>query len=116
MYQIIRKSLSLLIGNQQSVSGSWPPLSTVSRWTRRKLAVDSPEEIVYGLLADFVADFRDPSVHKKKARIWCLHRFFHFLTVTGVVPENTATGLPYPKIEKTVPHILTAKGQKNRIL
>ena len=78
-------------------------------------SVDSPAEITYGLLADFVADFRGPSVHKKKARVWCLHQFFHFLTVTGVVPENTATGLPYPKIEKTVPHFLTTE-EYNRII
>jgi integrase/recombinase XerC len=78
-------------------------------------SVDSPEEITYGLLADFVADFRGPSVHKKKARVWCLHQFFHFLTVTGVVRENIAIDLPYPKIEKTVPHFLTAD-QYNRII
>ncbi|MFZ5767039.1 MAG: tyrosine-type recombinase/integrase [Thermodesulfobacteriota bacterium] len=77
--------------------------------------VDSPEEVSYGLLADFVANFRGPSVHKKKARVWCLHQFFHFLTVIGVVPENAATGLPYPKIEKTVPHFLTVE-QYNRII
>lgn len=77
--------------------------------------VASPEDITYGLLADFVADFRGPSVHKKKARVWCLHQFFHFLTVTGVVRENIAIDLPYPKIEKTVPHFLTAE-QYNRII
>ena len=77
--------------------------------------VASPEDITYGLLADFVADFRGPSVHKKKARVWCLHQFFHFLTVTGVVQENIAIDLPYPKIEKTVPLFLTAN-QYNRII
>lgn len=78
-------------------------------------AVYSPAEISYGLLADFVADFRSPSVHKKKARVWCLHQFFHFLTVTDVVRANIAIGLPYPKIEKTVPHFLTAE-EYNRII
>jgi integrase/recombinase XerC len=77
--------------------------------------VDSPGDITYGLLVDFVADFRGPSVHKKKARVWCLHQFFHFLTVTEVVKENIATGLPYPKIEKTVPFFLTAE-EYNRII
>jgi len=77
--------------------------------------IDSPEDITYGLLADFVADFREPSVHKKKARVWCLHQFFHFLTVTGVVRKNIATGLPYPKIEKTVPFFLSAE-EYNRII
>jgi integrase/recombinase XerC len=77
--------------------------------------VDSPKEITYELLSGFVADYRAPSVHKKKARVWCLHQFFHFLTVTGVVRENLASGLPYPKIEKTVPFFLTAE-EYNRII
>ena len=52
-------------------------------------AVASPAAISSDLLVDFVADFRQPSVHKKKARVWCLHQFFHFLTLTGVVSVNT---------------------------
>ena len=77
--------------------------------------VDSLADITYGLLADFVADFNEPSVHKKKARVWCLHQFFHFLTVSGHIEENRALGLPYPKIEKTVPHFLTIE-EFNRIV
>ena len=65
------------------------------------------EDITYGYLFNFVADFKEPSIHKKKARVWCLHQFFHFLTVTGHLKENIALGLPYPKIEKTVPYYLT---------
>ncbi|HDO30909.1 MAG TPA: hypothetical protein ENG79_07630 [Desulfobacteraceae bacterium] len=34
--------------------------------------VATPSDITYGLLADFIADYRRPSVHKKKARVWCL--------------------------------------------
>lgn len=75
----------------------------------RTQAIQSAGDITYGMLVDFVADFGDPSVHTKKARVWCLHQFFHFLTVTGVVRKNLALGLAYPKIEKTVPHFLTAK-------
>lgn len=33
--------------------------------------------------------------------------FTIFLTLHRIVPENIATGLPYPKIEKTVPQFLT---------
>ena len=62
--------------------------------------IDSPEDITYGLLADFVADFRGPSVHKKKARVWCLHQFFHFLATTGVVRENIAIACLIPKENK----------------
>lgn len=77
--------------------------------------VDSIENITYGHLSDFVADFKAPSIHKKKARVWCLHQFFHFLTVSGHIEENIALGLPYPKIEKTVPHFLTIE-ELNRII
>jgi integrase/recombinase XerC len=69
--------------------------------------VESPQDIIYSQLSAFIADFEEPSIHKKKARVWCLHQFFHFLTVIGLVSENIATGLPYPKIEKTVPQFLT---------
>ena len=30
-------------------------------------------------------------------------QFYHFLTLQRHVPKNIALGLPYPKIEKTVP-------------
>ncbi len=72
-------------------------------------------EITYAMLVDFVADFRSPSVHTKKARVWCMHQLFHFLTVTGVIGKDIASGLEYPKIERTVPHFLTAK-QYNLII
>ena len=77
--------------------------------------VDSTANITYGLLSNFVADFKAPSIHKKKARVWCLHQFFHFLTVSGHIEENIALGLPYPKIKKTVPHFLTID-EFNRII
>lgn len=77
--------------------------------------VDSIAKISYGHLSGFVADFKEPSIHKKKARVWCLHQFFHFLTVTGYIKANIALGLPYPKIEKTVPHFLTIE-EFNRII
>jgi integrase/recombinase XerC len=79
------------------------------------MQIDSPEDITYGHLPDFVADFNDPSIHKKKARVWCLHQFFHFLTVAGHVKNNIALGLPYPKIEKTVPYFLTIE-EFNRLI
>jgi len=70
-------------------------------------SIQSANNISHGILVDFVADFGSPSVHKKKARVWCLHQFFHFLTVTGVAEKNIALGIPYPKIEKMIPHFLT---------
>lgn len=71
------------------------------------LEVDALPEITYRHLSDFVADFREPSIHKKKARVWCLHQFYHFLILHNLLDENIAQGLPYPKIEKTVPQFLT---------
>ncbi len=77
--------------------------------------IDSIKEIGYCQLSGFVADFKTPSIHKKKARVWSLHQFFHFLTLTNIIKKNIALGLPYPKIEKTVPHFLTIS-EFNRII
>jgi len=79
------------------------------------LQIVAVQNIAYSHLSEFVADFKAPSIYKKKARVWCLHQFFHFLTVTGHVGENIALGIPYPKIEKTVPHFLTID-EFNRII
>ena len=81
----------------------------------QSLEADALPEITYRHLLDFVADFRHPSIHKKKARVWCLHQFYHFLTLHNLVTENIALGLPYPKIEKTVPQFLTVS-EFNRLL
>jgi integrase/recombinase XerC len=73
------------------------------------------KSISYRHLRRFVADYRKPSIHVKKARIWSLRQFYHYLKLNGHVDENIATAMPYPKIEKTVPHFLTLS-QYNRIL
>ena len=78
-------------------------------------AVQDIASIRYCHLRRFVADYRQPSIHVKKARIWALRQFFHYLTLEGLVVKNIATDLAYPKIEKTVPHFLTA-GEYERIL
>jgi integrase/recombinase XerC len=77
--------------------------------------IQSVQDIGYGHLSGFVADFKVPSIHKKKARVWCMHQFFHFLTLKGHIKENIALGLAYPKIEKTIPLFLTIK-EFNRII
>jgi integrase/recombinase XerC len=71
--------------------------------------------ITYTHLSAFVADYSFPSVHIKKARIWTLRQFFHYLKLKGSIEENIATELPYPKIEKTIPSFLTVD-EYNRIL
>ena len=71
--------------------------------------------VTYSHLSAFVADYKTPSIHVKKARIWTLRQFFHYLKLKGYIKENIATNLPYPKIEKTVPQFLTID-EYNRIL
>ena len=71
--------------------------------------------IRYRHLAVFVADYNKPSIHVKKARVWSLRQFYHYLKLRSLVDENIATDLPYPKIEKTVPKFLTIE-EFNRIL
>jgi len=77
--------------------------------------LESIQEITYRHLLAFLVDYRHPSVHIKKARVWALRQFFHFLKLHSVVDENIATSIPYPKIEKTVPHFLTID-EYNKIL
>jgi integrase/recombinase XerC len=80
-----------------------------------KIHVRSIKKITYRHLLCFVADFQSPSIHTKKARVWALRQFFHFLKLQGLVDENIATAIPYPKIEKTVPQFLTID-EYNKIL
>jgi len=69
--------------------------------------IRSVKRIRYRHLIGFAADYNAPSIHVTKSRVWALRQFYHFLTLHSIVPENIATGLPYPKIEKTVPQFLT---------
>ena len=69
--------------------------------------IRSIKRVGYRHLIDFAADFNDPSIHVTKSRVWALRQFYHFLTLHRIVSENIASGLRYPKIEKTVPQFLT---------
>jgi len=77
--------------------------------------IRSIKKVTYLDLVAFVADFNTPSIHVRKSRVWTLRQFYHFLTLNNKVAENIATGLPYPKIEKTVPHFLTQQ-EYNRLI
>jgi len=77
--------------------------------------IRSFKKITYRHLLDFVADYKNPSNHIKKPRVWTLRQFFHFLKLHGLIDENIAKNVPYPKIEKTVPQFLTIS-EYNRIL
>jgi len=80
-----------------------------------KASVESVQGISYRLLKEFITQYRDPSIHVKKARIWSLRQFFHFLKLNGWIKTNIASDFPYPKIEKTIPHFLTIE-EYNRLL
>jgi len=77
--------------------------------------IQSVKKVRYGHLIDFTADYNAPSIHVTKSRAWTPRQFCHFLTLHRVIPENIATGIPYPKIEKTVTQFLTPD-QYNRLI
>jgi site-specific recombinase XerD len=70
-------------------------------------AVPTIIQIDYQHLVDFVADDKTPSPSVKKARVWSLHQFFHYLKLQQIIPNNIAAKMPYPKIEKKVAQFLT---------
>ncbi len=69
--------------------------------------IRSVKTVRYRHLINFAADYNAPSIHVTKSRVWTPRQFYHFLTLHRIIPENIATGIPYPKIEKTVPQFLT---------
>ncbi len=80
-----------------------------------KIHVRSIKKITYRHLSAFVADYGSPSIDTKKARVWAMRQFFHYLKLHNLVEENIATAIPYPKIEKKVPQFLTID-EYNKIL
>lgn len=69
--------------------------------------------ITYLHLREFVGDYRSPSVHVRKLRIWSLHQFYHYIELKDLVEENIAQSIPYPKIDKKVPEFLTIEEYNN---
>jgi len=72
-------------------------------------------KINYQHLIQFVSEYNKPTPSVKKARVWSLHQFFHYLKLQQLVHDNIALNLPYPKIEKKVALFLT-EDEFNRIL
>lgn len=70
-------------------------------------SVEVIKGVTYFHLRKFVGDYKSPSLHVRKSRIWCLHQFYHYLKLKDFVEENIAMSFPYPKIEKRVPEFLT---------
>lgn len=71
--------------------------------------ITSVKKISYQHLTEFVADYKTPSISVKKARVWTLRQFFHFLKLQKQIDINIALKLPYPKTEKKVPQFLTIR-------
>ena len=69
--------------------------------------IRSVKRVIYSHLIDFAANYRIPSIHVTKSRVWALRHLYLFLTIQQIVPENIASSLQYPKIKKTVPEYLT---------
>ena len=67
----------------------------------------SIKRVTYRHLVSFAADFKEPSIHVTKSRVWALHQLYHYLCLQDYVDKNIALKLPYPKIEKSVPDFLT---------
>lgn len=99
---------------EKSIESFTIRLNEFNEFIKRVSATDI-HEITYRHLRGFVGDYKSPSVHIKKARVWSLRQFFHFLKLNSRVGENIALNLPYPKIEKRVPSFLTID-EYNRIL
>jgi len=78
----------------------------------KSLRIQSVKKITYLHLVNFVADYKAPSIHVRKSRVWTLRQFYHFLVLHRYVPQNIALKLPYPKIEKTLPQFLTISEYK----
>jgi integrase/recombinase XerC len=71
--------------------------------------IRSLRKIDYLDITNYITDGINPSLHVKKARIWMLRLFFHFLKLRGILNVNLTKNLRYPTIRKTVPRYLTTK-------
>jgi integrase/recombinase XerC len=50
--------------------------------------IQSVKKVPYRHLIDFVADYKAPSIHVRKSRVWTLRQFYHFLTLHRYVSQN----------------------------
>ncbi len=60
------------------------------------------QNVTYRHFSTFVADYKNPSVHVKKSRIWSLRQFFRYLKLKRLVRDNIASDLPHPKIKNRI--------------
>ena len=45
---------------------------------RKSQRIRSVKKVTYRHLVDFVADYKAPSIHVRKSRVWTLRQFYHF--------------------------------------
>ena len=76
--------------------------------------IRSVKKVRYWHLIEFTADYNAPSIHVTKSRVWNLMQFYHFLTLQRIIPENIATGIPYPKKRKNGATVSHTKGILHR--
>ena len=50
--------------------------------------IRSVKKITYRYLIDFVAYYKNPSIHVRKSRVWTLRQFIHFLTLYQNQPRG----------------------------
>ncbi len=65
----------------------------------KKQRIRSIKKVAYRHLVGFVADYKAPSIHVTKSRVWVMRQFYHFLTLHRIIPKNIATGIPCPNID-----------------
>jgi integrase/recombinase XerC len=56
------------------------------------------KSITYRHLSSFIADYKNPSIHVKKARVWSLRQFFHYLKAQRICGSKHSIRLGCPKI------------------
>ncbi len=65
--------------------------------------------IEYSHLLAFAIGDENTSAHVTKSRVWALKRFFQYLVLQQILPDNLAKELSYPKLEKKIAQFLSAR-------
>ena len=79
----------------------------------QQTSANNIQEITYNHLREFIGDYKSPSVHTRKSRIWSIHQLYHYLEMKDLVEGDIAQSIPYPKMEKKVPEYLTIEEYNN---
>jgi site-specific recombinase XerD len=111
---MLSENITSFLDYYQSLSYSKKSLQALGRYLSRfngyvnGLEISAITEIAYSHLAEFAIGVPGDSATVGKMRVWALRRFFGYLKLKGVIADNPAEKLTYPKIEKRVPRFLAA--------